>query len=197
MIVLQLFWEFFKTGLFAVGGGLATLPFLYRMAASTGWFTAHDIADLIAVSESTPGPLGVNMATYVGFKSVGLFGGFVSTLGLVCPSIIVIIIISTILNKFKESPIVQKVFYGLRPASTALITAAGLGVAKIALLHMDIFEETGNYMDLFNWECIIIAVVIYIIMKTLPKHKIAGKKFNPHPIVYIAVAAVVGVVLKL
>lgn len=152
MIILQLFWEFFKTGLFAVGGGLATLPFLYRMSEATGWFTAGDIADLIAVSESTPGPLGVNMATYVGFKSVGLFGGVISTLGLICPSIVVIIIISRILEKFKESPAVQKVFYGLRPASTALITAAGLGVAKIALLHMEAYEESGEIMRLFNWK---------------------------------------------
>ena len=110
MICLQLFWEFFKTGLFAVGGGLATLPFLYDMSISTGWFTAQDIADLIAVSESTPGPLGVNMATYVGFKSIGLFGGVVATLGLICPSIIIIILISKILDKFKDSAVVQKVF---------------------------------------------------------------------------------------
>lgn len=108
MLALQLFAEFFKTGLFAVGGGLATLPFLYQMAADTGWFTAQDIADLIAVSESTPGPLGVNMATYVGFKTLGVLGGVVSTLGLVAPSIIVIILISKVLDRFKESSIVQK-----------------------------------------------------------------------------------------
>lgn len=197
MIILQLFWEFFKTGLFAVGGGLATLPFLYEMSAKTGWFTAHDIADLIAISESTPGPLGVNMATYVGFKTLGLFGGAVSTLGLIFPSIVVIVIISQILNKFKESPAVQKVFYGLRPASTALITAAGLGVAKIALLHLDTYQETGAVMDLFNWECIVIAVILFAALKILSAKKIFGKKWNLHPIVYIAVSAVIGIVLKL
>lgn len=197
MIILQLFWEFMKTGLFAVGGGLATLPFLYEMSAKTGWFTAHDIADLIAISESTPGPLGVNMATYVGFKTLGLFGGAVSTLGLIFPSVIVIIIISQILNKFKESPAVQKVFYGLRPASTALITAAGLGVAKIALLHLDTYQKTGAVMDLFNWECIVIAVILFAALKILSTKKILGKKWNLHPIAYIAISAVIGIVLKL
>ncbi len=197
IMVLKLFWEFFKTGLFAVGGGLATLPFLYRMSAATGWFSANDIADLIAVSESTPGPLGINMATYVGFKSLGLFGGVVSTLGLVCPSIIVILIISRVLEKFKESELVQKIFYGLRPASTALIAAAGLGVAKIALLDMDGYKESGNVLTLFNWTNIVFAVVIFVVMKYLAKHKVAGKKLNIHPVLYIAIAAVVGVILKL
>lgn len=187
MICLQLFWEFFKTGLFAVGGGLATLPFLYDMSISTGWFTAQDIADLIAVSESTPGPLGVNMATYVGFKSIDLFGGVVATLGLICPSIIIIILISKILDKFKDSAVVQKVFYGLRPASTGLIAAAGLGVAKLSLLHLDVFEETHQVLDLFNWKSILLAVVIYATLK----------KFKKHPIVYIAAAAVAGILFQL
>ena len=72
MLYLQLFWEFFKTGLFAIGGGMATLPFLYDMADKTGWFTRAQLADMIAVSESTPGPIGVNMATYVGFLTGGV-----------------------------------------------------------------------------------------------------------------------------
>ena len=187
MMYLQLFFEFFKTGLFAVGGGLATLPFLYEMSDAIGWFTAQDIADMIAISESTPGPLGVNMATYVGFKTVGLLGGVISTIGLVCPAIIVIILVSKILDKFKESALVQKIFYGLRPASTALIAAAGLGVAKITLLKLDVFKETGAILDLFNWKCIVLAVVVYITLK----------KFNKHPIMYIAASAVIGVIFQL
>ena len=96
MIYLQLFYEFFKTGLFAVGGGLATLPFLYDMADRTGWFTRPQLADMLAVSESTPGPIGVNMATYVGFVTRGIPGAIISTLGLVTPSVIVILILSLI-----------------------------------------------------------------------------------------------------
>ena len=92
MIYLKLFCEFFKTGLFAVGGGLATLPFLSDMADRTGWFTQAQLADMLAVSESTPGPVGVNMATYVGFETAGVLGAVVATLGLVTPSVIVILI---------------------------------------------------------------------------------------------------------
>lgn len=197
MILIQLFWEFFKTGLFAVGGGLATLPFLYRMAELTHWFTTQDIADMIAVSESTPGPMGVNMATYVGYKTLGFFGGLIPTLGLIFPSIVIIILISRILEKFKESPTVQKVFYGLRPASTALITAAGIGVAKIALFHFDVYEETGAIGDVFNWPCLILAVVLFIALRGLAGKKINGKKLNLHPVLYIAIAAVIGVIFKL
>ena len=110
MTVLRLFWEFFKAGLFAVGGGLATLPFIYEIGEKTGWFTAADVADMIAISESTPGPMGVNMATYTGFTISGVFGAVIATLGLICPSIIIIIIISNILQKFRQSVAVQKVF---------------------------------------------------------------------------------------
>lgn len=183
MTELQLFWEFFKTGLFSVGGGLATLPFLYDMSEKTGWFTTTDISDMIAVSESTPGPLGINMATYVGYKTVGILGGIIATVGLVAPAIICIILISKILDKFKESEIVARVFYGLRPASTGLIAAAGLGVAKIALLHTD----ASFGLSFFNWPLIALAIVIYILYK----------KFKKHPIFYIAGAAVVGIIFHL
>ena len=124
-----LFYEFFKTGLFAVGGGMATIPFLYAISEKTGWFTAADIGNMIAISESTPGAIGVNMSTYVGFHVAGIPGALITTFGLVLPSILVIIAISKVLKKFKDSRLVQKIFYGLRPASTGLIIAAGLGVA--------------------------------------------------------------------
>lgn len=116
MTYLLLFYEFFKTGLFAVGGGLATLPFLYDMAARhPEWFTTSQLADMVAVSESTPGPLGVNMATYVGFITGGLPGALVATIGLVAPSIIIILIVAAFLKRFRDSKLVNAVFYGLRP----------------------------------------------------------------------------------
>ena len=134
MIFLQLFFEFARVGLFAVGGGLATIPFLQDMGARTGWFTNADLTTMIAVSESTPGPMGVNMATYVGFQTGSLAGGplggaagaVLATLGLITPSIIIIIVIAGFLQKFRQSKTVDAVFQGLRPASTALIAAAGL-----------------------------------------------------------------------
>ncbi|MGN0317119.1 MAG: chromate transporter [Lachnospira sp.] len=188
MLYLQLFYEFFKAGLFAVGGGLATLPFMYEISEKTGWFTSMDISNMIAVSESTPGPMGVNMATYVGFMTGSILGGIIATLGLICPSIIIIIIISNFLKKFKESQIVQKIFYGLRPASTALITVAGLGVAKLALLNIGLFDESGNIMDLFNWVSIALAAVLSFFVFKFKKL---------HPIVFICISAVLGIVLQL
>ena len=131
MIFLQLFFEFFKAGLFAVGGGLATLPFLQDISARTGWFTTDQLADMIAVSECTPGPIGVNMATYAGFLVKGVPGAVTATLGLICPSVIVIIIVARILKKFQSNKYVQAAFYGLRPAPTGLIGAACASVDRL------------------------------------------------------------------
>ena len=178
MILLELFLNFFKIGLFAVGGGLATLPFLYELAQVKPWITVADISNLVAVSESTPGPLGVNMATYVGFLQSGVLGGAVATLGLITPSIIVILIVVRFLDKFKESAAVKNVFYGLRAASCALIAVAGVGVAKLAF-----FGET--FCDFF-WQGAILAVLIFI----------ATKKLKWHPIVFIAISALVGIIFK-
>lgn len=187
MIWLQMFWEFFKAGLFAVGGGLSTLPFLYDISQRTGWFTAEDIANMIAISESTPGPLGVNMATYAGFQALGIPGGIYTTLSLTAPAPIVISMVYAVLKKFKESDTMTRIFYGLRPASTALIAAAGLGVAKISLLNLPLFSSTGSFMSLIRWPSLILAVIIYLGLV----------KFRWHPVIYIAISAIAGVVLGL
>lgn len=118
MMLLRLFWEFFKIGLFAVGGGMATIPFLYDLSDRTGWFTYTQLADMIAISESTPGPIGVNMATYVGYEMSGVLGSISTTLGFVAPSIIIIVIVSIFLQKFRDNRYVESAFYGLRPASS-------------------------------------------------------------------------------
>lgn len=186
MILIQLFYEFFKTGLFAVGGGLATLPFLYNIAEKTGWFTQEDLIDMVAVSESTPGAMGVNMASYVGFTTSGILGCIVATLGLIVPSIIIIIIVSEFLSKFNDNKTVRAVFYGLRPASTALIAAAGVGVAKLSLLALDRFEITKNILDIFNFKCILLAVILYFLIA----------KFKKHPVVYILASAIIGIIFK-
>ena len=135
MLYIRLFLEFCRVGLFSVGGGLATIPFLTDLGERTGWFSPGDLANMIAISESTPGPMGVNMATYVGFHTGGVVGGVVATLGLVSSSIVIILIIAGFLEKFRQSKVVDGVFYGLRAASVALITAALLQVAKIALFR--------------------------------------------------------------
>ena len=185
MIYLQLFLEFFKTGLFAVGGGMATLPFLYDMAERTGWFTAAQLADMIAVSESTPGPIGVNMATYVGFVSAGVLGGIVSTIGLITPSVIVILIVAAFLKAFRDNKYVNAAFYGLRPASTAMVASAGITVMSVTFLKDAVLSFAA-----VDWKAIALAVVLLVLTRWVK----ATKKL--HPIVFIAASAVVGVVLK-
>ena len=186
MIYLRLFIEFFKTGLFSVGGGLATLPFLYEMSTNTHWFTHSDVADMIAISESTPGAIGINMSTYAGYLTAGYLGGISATLSLAAPSVIIILIISKFLQKFRDNPHVENAFYGLRPASLAMITAAGVNVVKIALINISAFISTHNPAKLFIWKGIILAVVIYFVQK----------KWKVHPILMIAASAVIGIVFR-
>ena len=183
MIYLRLFYEFFKVGLFSVGGGLATIPFLTDLGVRTGWFTSGQLADMIAISESTPGPLGVNMSTYVGFHMGGVLGGVVSTLGLISPSVVVILLIARILQRFRQSRAVNAIFYGLRAASVALITVALLQVAVIAL------AKPGSPLGV-HWIGVALAVTVFVLMGYTPAKKL-------HPIVFIAFSAVVGVLFQM
>ena len=189
MIYLRLFFEFFKAGLFAIGGGLATLPFLYDISDSTGWFTHAQLADMVAISESTPGPIGVNMATYVGFTSGGVLGSVIATLGLITPSILVILAVAGILKAFQGNKYVQGAFYGLRPASTGLITAAGMSVALISLVHLDVFAAGGNLLQMFDLKAIALAVVIFLLTRWKKLKKV-------HPAAYIGLSAVVGILFR-
>lgn len=178
MILLELFFSFFKIGLFAVGGGLATLPFLYELANTHDWFDVELISNMIAISESTPGPIGINMATYVGYLNSGIIGAIIAPLGEVAPSIIIITIIAGFLKKFKDNEVVKYVFYGLRAASCALIAAAGLGVVKIAFF--------GETVKEFFWQGALMAIILYF----------AIKKLKWHPVIFIAISAIIGIVFK-
>ena len=196
MIYLRLFYEFFKTGLFAVGGGMATIPFLYNMADATGWFTRMDVDNMIAVGESTPGPIGVNMATYVGYLTGGnagglpfaLLGALVATLGLITPSIIVILIIASFLKSFRDNRYVDSAFYGLRPASTGLIAAAGLSVVVSNLFFTGALEN-GLSLAVFNWKGWALAIVLWLLTNKVKQTK------KLHPILFILASAVVGILL--
>ncbi len=190
MILLRLFYEFFKTGLFAVGGGMATLPFLYDISTRTCWYTHEKLADMIAVSESTPGPIGVNMATYVGFETAGIPGAVIATLGLVTPSIMIILLIARALKAFRENPYVEAGFYGLRPCSVGLIAAAGFLVVKLALLNTTLYETSGQLADLFNFKALVLATVLLVCTRYIKKLK------GLHPIVFILASAVVGIVFS-
>lgn len=196
MIYLQLFWEFFKTGLFAIGGGMATIPFLYEMSDKTGWFTHMDLANMIAVGESTPGPIGVNMATYVGYVTgmqqggifYALLGAVTATMGLVTPSIIIILIIAAFLKNFKNSRTVNQAFYGLRPASTGLISAAGISVMASTLLCMDSLTVLPTTI---NWKGLILAVVLFVLTNFVKQTK------KLHPIVFIGASALIGILFQM
>ena len=191
MVLLRLFFEFCRVGLFSVGGGLATIPFLTDLGERTGWFNPGDLANMIAISESTPGPMGVNMATYVGFHTAGIAGGVIATLGLIFPSVVIILIIAGFLQKFRQSKAVDAVFYGLRAASVALISAALLQVAKIALMFHEVTGAGGAVeVQLFYWPAIILAVVIFSLVKYSPLKKL-------HPICFIGLAALVGIIFQM
>ena len=186
MIYLSLFYEFFKAGLFAVGGGLATIPFMKEIALKTGWFTLSQLTDMIAVSESTPGPMGVNCATYVGYETAGLLGGIIATLGLIAPSIIIIIIISKILEKFRNNKFVDAAFFGLRAASVALIAEAGVSVAELTFII-----PGSTVLEMINYKSIILAfVILYFTRWCEPRKKL-------HPIVFIGFAALCGIIFSL
>lgn len=178
MIYLILFWEFFKVGLFAVGGGLATIPFLYNLSEKFNWFSVSELTNMIAVSESTPGPLGVNMATYAGIQTHGFFGGVTATFGLVLPSLFVIIVISRFLNKFKENQIIKSIFYGLRPAVAVMIC-----IFLVALLSVVLKETQGIYH-------IIISIILFLCYLGLMF------RFKWHPIFFIILGAFMGILLE-
>lgn len=195
MIFLELYVRFFMVGLFAVGGGLATLPFLTSMGETTGWFDAIDISNMVAISESTPGPIGINMATYVGYQigsemgaPFGMLGSIIASLGEVTPCILIILIISKMLMKFRDSKYVEYAFYGLRAASVGLITAAWLGVAKIAFWNSEAFMQSENILMAIDYKSIILSAVIFFL---------ATKFKKLHPIVLILIAAAVGIIFKM
>ena len=198
MTYLQLFWEFFKTGLFAVGGGMATIPFLYDLSDKTGWFSHNDLANMIAVGESTPGPIGVNMATYVGFVTgmkqsgtlTALLGAVTATVGLITPSVIVILIVAAILKSFRNNKYVTSAFYGLRPASTGLIAAAGISVILSNLFFTEQFAA-GNILGSVNWKGIVLAIVLWLGTNVFKKTK------KWHPIVFIGISALVGIIFQM
>lgn len=178
-----LMWEFFKTGLFAIGGGPATIPFLMDMAKKYPWFTMQELSDMIAISESTPGPIGLNMATYAGFKTLGLFGGIFSTLALVFPSIVIIIIIAKFLEGFQENRIVQAAFRGIRPAVTALIAAAVIRMIEVTLFS----EETGTLVP--RYQSILLCVIIFLLLQWKKTKKM-------HPAMWFLIAAAAGVIFR-
>ena len=185
MIYLQLFYEFFITGLFMIGGGLAAIPFLQQMGEKTGWFTQIELMDMIAISEATPGPIGVNMATYAGYMVAGVPGGIIATVGLLFPSAVITLTVAKLLVRFRESTLVESALYGLRPASLGLIAAAGMAVFSLVMFGVELRNFTTTHFFMVDFRAIILAVVLFF----------ATNKFKVHPIVFLVASAVVGILI--
>lgn len=187
MILLKLFYEFMKIGLFTVGGGMACVPFLLALSEKTGWYTEAQLLDMIAISESTPGPIGINMATYTGYTVEGIVGAVIATLGIVIPTVILVLCIAKFLESFKDNKYVLGAMYGLRPASTGLIAAAGVSVAVLSLVNTDAFMAR-EWASVVEPKSIVLAAILLILTNKVKKTK------NLHPVFYIAASAVVGIV---
>lgn len=197
MSLLALYWQFFFIGLITIGGGQVGITIMYNYIVEKGLLTSVDFYNMVAISESTPGPIGVNMATYIGYKMYGIFGGIITTLGTVTPSIIIIICIAKFFSKFSDTLIVKNLFKGIRPVVTGLILVAAWQVFRISVLNFDIVSDINiitpstirNFGDLltifFNVPCLLCFLIMLIAML---RTKIP-------PLVYIVVGAVFGIVI--
>ncbi len=191
MIYLKLYWEFFKIGLFAVGGSLATLPFIRQLVGKYGWITEQQILDMIAISESTPGSIGVNVATFVGNVTAGILGGIIATMGVITSSIVIIIIIAHYITRFHEAQIIKSTFVSIRPAATGLIAAVGFEIARISLFsigdYTPIYELfSQKILSILNIKAILLFSAIIFLLR----------KYKKHPLIYLAGAAAVGIIFK-
>ena len=165
MILGVLFSEFFKIGLFAVGGGLVTIPFLFELTRKYDWFTAQELMDMIAVSQSTPGPVGVNMATYAGFQTAGVGGGIIATLGLVLPSLVIVILVSKLLNRCSRDGIVDDIMMSIRPAGIALILQAGIELMKLSITdYFSVLFMIGMFFLIYFFKK---SPIFYIILSAI------------------------------
>lgn len=186
MIYIGLFFSFFQIGFFSFGGGLSTIPFLEHLSISTGWFSNIDIMNMIAISEATPGPLGMNMATYVGFISANLLGSLCALFGLLLPSLVVILAVCMAYEKIKNSQYTKKMFYGLHSASMGLIFLAFFSAFKVTCLKT---EDTKNLLSMLSTIKLVPVLVIFLLFFLI-------KKFEFHPLFYITLSAILGILFQ-
>lgn len=184
MLYLRMAFEFFKTGLFAIGGGLATLPFLREISVKYGWYTLSELSNMIAIGNATPGPIGVNMATYAGYSTGGIPGGIFATFAMVLPSFIVILIVSTVLERFHNSIYVEGAFKGLRPAVVAMIAVALLQLGQ----ELFIIPNAKTMMQMISIKHVILFVIMFTLTKIQKKN---------HILLYIIAGAIIGIIFRM
>lgn len=182
---IDVFIEFFKIGCVAVGGGYTVIPFLYYLIPVYHWYDADAITEMIAVSNVTPGPIGINMATYAGFQANGFLGAVVATVAVVLPSVIIVPLLSKILKKYKNSCFTEYIMYGLRPAAVALISVAALQIFKSSILTVDKFAATHRLSDIISLKSLIM----------LGFFAVCGYFLRKQPMLLILIGAATGVVV--
>lgn len=189
MILFFLCMEFAKIGFFSLGGGYATLPFLYHMSEVYGWFSPLELSRMLAISSITPGPVGLNVATFAGFKTAGILGSIVATMSIMLPSFFMIIIISKMLKKFKDSPCLCSVMYALRPATAAMLAAVALRLFRDVIIRNPDFSgfnflQMQNFIDIKGF---LLLVILFILSLKLKKD----------PLVFLAFGAIAGILLHI
>ncbi len=178
-IFFLLFVEYFKIGLFTFGGGYASLPFLYHLSDFYNWFSSAELTQLIAIAGITPGPVGLNMATFSGFKTAGILGALLATSAFVLPMILITTQVFRVLDKFKENKYIKSMLYILRPTSTALILSVGMKLFYSSIL-IDLSFKNVDFMAFF--------VVLILFLMTF--------KLSRNPAIYIFSAGILGIIVK-
>lgn len=184
-ILLRLIWEFFVIGLFSYGGGLAVLVLLQERVSVLGWLTQAEFTDMIAISQSTPGPIAINLATFVGYFKGGIIGSILASVSVILPGVILSIIIGRFIKEFDEKPIVKAILKGLRAMVIGLIAAAILNIAKVSILDLEKYQMSQKILDLFDLKSILLFTIILVF----------DFKFKKHPVYYILPAGILGILL--
>ncbi len=198
-LALFLFLQMAKIGLFAIGGGAVSIPFQQHLGESTGWFGPEELANMLAVAQSLPGAMGINLSAYVGFSQLGPAGALVAVLGSVLPSIVIILIVASFLSKFRENRMVNSVMTAIRPASLALLSAAALLLFSLAFIHADALPQTASLADMLsegtlaqtlaaavNWKAVALFAVVAVLSNLKPLKRV-------HPFFWMLACAIIGV----
>lgn len=182
-IYLKLLFEFSKIGLFAIGGGYATIPFLYHLSVFYNWFSSKDLTQFLAFANIIPGPVGFNLASLVGFKVSGIIGALMAAIGIIIPSLVFVLIISKLLKEFEGNKYVKSIFYMLKPTSCAMIAGIGLKLIK------DIILTNAQNISVYSidWKALILFISLFAI----------SLKKEHSPLFYIGVSALVGVLFHI
>lgn len=175
MIYLKLFWAFFQIGLFSIGGGYAAMPLIQNQIVNTyNWLTITEFADVVTISQMTPGPISINAATFVGTRIAGVFGAVIATLGCVFPSFIIVLLLAALYKKYKNLEVVQGVLGGLRPAVVGLIASAGITIIILALWGGKVISFDVSNIDIIAVVLITICVITIKKLKVNPTYIILG-----------------------